>query len=393
MKKYITADNWLCFERDVQVPESSKWDVEVEKRFVLTFGTVPSQKRKNNDTRTKLCCAAFSLDAYSEAEAERIWSGYEFRFASRKDSWERKIPLCDDIIELEGGGYVLIIPRGTSVWRTLKEQVEEMEQNGWFEKEASGSGEGSVLDPEDLPQSEKSLLEEWKELLKDPSLFPGGKIRTADDLLSLIHILSAKCLLVRFSEQDLMEFLSAYRMAASGIKDSRDRIEEEFDGRTPLVLDLAEEAAEHFVQTNGILVRNNISPEKLERIQKAEEVLSSYGKQIVCTLVGGRLENCPTQFRVGFDETDFLADMLAVVCMGGSMYCRVIEGDGEKDVIYCFLSRDGELHSVPSDVLRDCAQLEPDGTSVNRDGFETYRDIDFAASVPEQGASGTKEKN
>ena len=84
MKKYITADNLLCFERDVQVPESSKWDVEVEKRFVLTFGTVPSQKRKNNDTRTKLCCAAFSLDAYSEAEAERIWSGYEFRFASRK---------------------------------------------------------------------------------------------------------------------------------------------------------------------------------------------------------------------------------------------------------------------------------------------------------------------
>ena len=352
-----------------------------KKRYEIGKGITAEFYKKHNSNRYDLCNICFDKKEYELMKADMLWSDADVRLVTKQFDWNRKFPPVFFVREFPGGFFVIAFLRGRKKSDFLKKQVGDTA--GLMEYT-----EGDIFDAYLEATAGKDYEDE--ELAKHPSLMfydKGNEYISSfmeaygqDDSSILDAISTLNAVTLAQEGADPKGFLEKH---GEQISQFCNFFMENF--YTP---DFEDKMRYHWGDIPRILrIGAHIETDKLSEIYKhARESLSGKRKRNADLLAGYFLAdkekirfisitvNNGTDDGTGITETllpgkeeanrEIAYGTVAMLfCYDGACLFRIVEDEGFQ-VVNGFRVIDGKPEAIGPKELKDCCQLEPDGSIV-----------------------------
>ena len=120
----IEYEDVYCFERECAkiAVDANTFEVDIDEGVSASF-----ERTKNN--KYQLLDVAFDKEVWNFDDAEDFWNTYNIMCYQKKNSLNKLIPLCDDIVETEEGELVCIYPKDEKQKETIEKQLEMLDSD------------------------------------------------------------------------------------------------------------------------------------------------------------------------------------------------------------------------------------------------------------------------
>lgn len=353
---YETKDSYVIKIRpDTAANKNSLFCVEIDFGVSVIMGK--QGRAKHDDKWVKLFALVFDKELFGPDAALDYFSDYEIRYVTKKYSWDKKIPIVDDIINLDSGKYIAVC------WRNIGEKE-------FFYKQLEQIEEGRV--PLDIVlNTENPMISIFYEKLKS---FEEGKKNPENIIKAFNYMEDCIC---DFNKDEIIDFGYMFTDAfydsciLNRLYDERREI--------PQLLQYwyFDEREDFDFESYGEYVK--MSPTAKKMINTFADYIVSIPKKKSLTASYGNGER--DVLFLSPDIPDDISDsaMKSVVCLGtrlaklgGGLIFRCASEEEGNDIVMAFRGHHKKIEALSASECKAHMELQPDGTIMQFPN-ETYK--------------------
>lgn len=324
------------------------FDTELEMGIIVTFGKFGNPP-KNKDSQYKLCEIIFPKEVFNMDSVNDFLADYTLRYFSKKNSWNRKIPLADNIYDIGNDEYIALCVNGTGKKEFLWKQIELLcEGETPVHVACEGENPLKVLFKERLkendPKSVVALFKEFNDDLKEiAGEYPPNIIADFAEYFELVFCTDAEV---------QNEYYKAY------------------PGEDPIIIQIQRsvETAD-FLGIGYFLYEDELTDQEIRTVDTLSNYLLSLPGDKYCTLLSDIDNHVVILYEnENNDDTENTFEIMAK-----SMLSMFLINDGslvvrcrgkEKDTLMMFRSEEGKITPVSKEECKWAAETQPDGSRI-----------------------------